>query len=108
MAENRQGSVKWKRKRLLVERAVLARAAKQAKLDNTSGDGDDPGPSRPLSAQYQEAREIGNGHNESESENERNLSSDEGEELTDETAQGAFDEWMLVFPLFSEKHWLSC
>ena len=46
MAENRQGSVKWKRKCLLVvERAVLARAAKQAKLDNTSGDGDDPGPS---------------------------------------------------------------
>ena len=50
MAENRQGSVKWKRKCLLVERAVLARAAKQAKLDNTAGDGDDPGPSRPLSA----------------------------------------------------------
>ena len=42
--------MKWKRKRLLVERAVLARAAKQAKLDNTSDDGDDPGPSRPLSA----------------------------------------------------------
>ena len=63
----------------MVERAALARAAKQAKLDNISGDCDDPGPSQPLSAQYQKAREIGNGHNESESENERNLSSDEDE-----------------------------
>ena len=35
---------------------VLARAAKQAKYDNTSGHGDDPGSSQPLSAQYQEGR----------------------------------------------------
>ena len=36
-------------------------------------------PTQPLSAQYQKAQQIGNGHNESESENERNLSSDEDE-----------------------------
>lgn len=54
MAESAQGGAKWKRKRLLMERAALARAAKQAKLESTSSDRDDPGPSRPLPAREPE------------------------------------------------------
>ena len=103
MAESDHESVKWKRKRLLTERAALARAAKQAKSDNTSASGDGPGPARPLSAQQREAGETGEDHYESESENERTLSSDEGEELTDETAQAVFDDWMVCLPAIQRK-----
>ena len=86
MAESGQESVKWKRKRLLAERAALARAAKQPKPGNTSGDdpgqarrqptspdnttGDDPGQARSQPTQQREAGESSDGHYESESENE--------------------------------------